>query len=369
MDAGKIKKIVSELPRPVLIAILVVFLIFFSTPLMITLLKPEKKKVTPPTPVAMVEKDQSGNKTAKSSEVSPTLLEAKMKEIELLKKQGKYFTGLEGKPEKKEPELPPPPSPPTRTYTPVVPHTVKAMKEKPQKKQEPAYIKLAREIYESTMEAKPALGSIVLVKEEKTGKQESESKISEVQPHQIDPRKILTVGEFYRATVETTVTSASPQAVVIAKLDEGLRNAKLLGRISGIINDENKLNVTFDKLVFNKKVYPVRAIAYSLDKTVGVASELKYNVLAKIFTTGLLAFGQSMTEAMREDEETTIETMWGTEVVQEKSDERLKEGILAGTSSAFGEAKSKTESYMGKKQDVKVILRKGTPIYVIFTKL
>ena len=391
MKIDKLKKVFSELPKPVLITIAFIFLLFLSTPLLITLIKPSERKVTPPTPPVrekvQEEKASQQVNSSLSTEIPSSLLEAKAREIELLKKEGKYFSGIEST-EKSSPEgsrkvstadssfevtdkLPPP----SFSHTPATPHTVtppKFEEEKEKEKEEPAYIKQARQIWEDVVNAKPAVGKLVSLTNKKSKNEEAkltESTKASSSQKVFDPRKVLLIGEFYKATIKTTVTSANPQAIVIAQLNEGLKNAKLLGKISGLIGDEYRLNVVFDKLIYEEKVYPISGIAYSLDKTVGVASELKYNVLAKIFTTGTLAFGQAMTEALREDEKTQISTLWGVEVVEKKAENRFREGVLAGTSAAFETAKNKMENYAAQKQDVKVILREGTPIYVIFTEL
>jgi len=379
VNLNKLKKIFSELPKPVLITIAFVFLLFLSTPLLITLIKPSEKKVIPPTPPVKKEvkeevqkkTNQTQTSSTPNAEVPSSLLEAKMKEVELLKKQGKYFSGIEPSTNENFEMTDKLPSP----YAPATPHSVTPLKSEGE---EPPYLKLAKQIWEDVTSAKPAVGKLVsLANKNKENESKSESEEANLarstktssSQKTFDPRKVLSVGEFYKATIKTTVTSASPQAVVIAQLNEGLRNAKLLGKISGLIGDEYRLNVVFDQLVYDKETYPINAIAYSLDKTVGVASELKYNVLAKIFTTGTLAFGQAMTEALREDEKTQISTLWGVEVVEKKAENRFREGVLAGTSATFETAQNKMENYAEQKQDVKVILREGTPIYVIFTEL
>lgn len=383
MFVEKIRKIVSELPKPALVAIALVILFFLSIPFIVTVLKPAPKKVTPPTPVAnnLEQAQQNGTST---SEHFPSLLEAKTKEVELLKKEGKYFSEIKtntnasstaATSSSSAPPLPPnlPSFQPATPNLPM-PTTEGKTEEKPQ---EPPHIAYARQIHDKIMNSQAMVGKVISFKKSQNQQEEKTSSLTNSHTNSLtnknnfdDPRKYLTVGKFYRATIQTTVTSANPDAPIIAILNEGLKGVKLLGRIVGVIEDENRLNVNFEKIVYNNEAYPVRGVAYSLDRTIGVASELQYNILSKILAVGGLAFAESMTQAMREDSETIVSSpQTGNVITQQKASNRLREGMYAGTSSAFGEAKNKVQDYMNRKKDVKIILRENTPILVMFTSL
>jgi hypothetical protein len=325
------------------------FFVLFFVPMIFVSGKKSKPPVAPPSKISLEKEKES---TTSAENMPPSLLEAKKKEKEILTMKGKYFEGI----------------PQVDVQEPVpVPNVPPELKEAPpepvMKETEPEYVKMARQIRDSILNRKVQLGELYAFTEKENEKKQVNSSMSKTK-NEMPP--VLIPGQFYKAVILNTMTSANPKALVIAELLEGLKGARLLGRIASVFEDDNKIDVLFERMVYKDKVYKVQASAFSMDKTQGVATKLQYNVLAKIFTTGVLAGAQSALDALREDETTEITTLWGSEVVQEKSENRFREGVLAGASSAFGEAKNAVSSYMNRKQDVKVILEKGTPIYVVF---
>lgn len=347
-------------PKPVLFALGFVFLLLFLIPFVFFASRKGKVVVVPPSSVSKERVEEQSENQTQPVRTIPSLQEAKQKEIELLKKQGKYFAEIES-------SSSPPSSPPS--YVPAAPNLPPAPPppsfSSEFQAQEPEFVKMAKEIKEAVLKKRVLVGKVYAL-QQKQSQGEQVSTTSETSFDGTLKHLPLVPGKFYKAVVDTTITSANPNSLLMAVLEEGLKGAKMFGKVRGVITDENKLDVYFNRLFYQGKMFKINAVAFSLDKTQGVVSKLQYNILAKIFSTGSLAGAQATMESLREDEEIVINTLWGTEVVQNKTENRFREGVLSGASAAFGEAKSKTEQYVRSKQDIKVILERGTPIYVVF---
>lgn len=170
----------------------------------------------------------------------------------------------------------------------------------------------------------------------------------------------------YLAKLLTTVSSLQQNQRVYAEIQEApLKGIKISGKAS-YTDATERINVIFDTLIYNNKKYPIKAYAYSIDKTAGIVSHVKYNTLAKIQSIGAAAFVEKMLDALREDETVTTQTLFSLQTETRKSPNRLREGLLAGGSAAFSEIKNALSQSYSKVPDKEIFAEKGTPIYVIF---
>ena len=385
----KLKSLFKEMPRPVLALFVVLVIIFVGLFVFFFMPGNKEKKAgfysklqSENQKTQFVSSNTSNNRTFDNIQVGSQIgtpeammKELKEKEKKVLTEKKSYFREVEGE-EKTDSKknvdlssLPPPPPPPS--YSGNVGGNLSNAPEAVNFK--PSYLKFSEEFQKTVLAGygRQPKGNILTYEREK--KENATIDKNQQNGGQVagqsggeDIAGIIVPGKFYKATLINSVTSATGgNALVLAELQD-LKGSILYGKIQGLIDETNRLDIVFNKLVYKGKTYSVNGIAFSLDKNQGVVSHLKYNVLRKIFTQGGLAFGESMMEALRKDETDTTTTFWGTQTTQKKSDNRFREGVLAGSSSAFGESKRIVQGYNQQLPDKVVIIEKGTPILVFF---
>ena len=394
----KLKNLFKEMPKPVLV--LFVLLVVMFVGLFVLFFMPGNKENKARffsnlqnsgqgVHLTSLRTNNTSENAKNGSEVGTPekmIKELQEKEKKFLIEKKKYFQEVkseekseeksEGKNERKSVDLtslPPPPPPPPSYAAEASKGEVPGAENVDLK---PPYLKYSEEFHKAVLSnyARQPRGNVLLYKKEKI--ENNETAVALGSKAVIEMSKTggsadianinIVPGKFYKAVIINSVTSASGgNSFVLAELQD-VKGAVLYGQIRGLIDETNRLDVVFDRLVYKGKTYSVKGIAFSLDRNQGIVSHVKYNVLKKIFLQGSLAFGESMTNALREDETETISSLWGYQTSQRKSPNRFKEGILAGSSSALGEAKRITQGYYQQIPDKTVILEKGTPILVFF---
>lgn len=317
----------------------------------------------------------------------PSAQEAEQKEKELLEKQKRYLGGVSI-----QKETPPPPpketlEPKTQKEQEIIDKKVKEVVDKTSQRSgqqqgysmstieppgQPQFTSLYASQQEQQLDEKAKLFQYFLTQGQlPVGKRQgSNTATAKAEPEKEESTNTLPQGiipgKLYMASLTNTISSIKQKQKVYAEIkDPPLRGAKLSGT-SDYAELNDRINVVFDTLIYEGKQYKVKATAYSLDKVEGVASHVKYHSLAKIQALGATAFTQAMLDALREDETTTTSTFWGTQTTTQKSQNRLREGLLAGGSAAFSEIKNVMSQSLSKYPDIEIIAEKGTPFYVVF---
>lgn len=172
--------------------------------------------------------------------------------------------------------------------------------------------------------------------------------------------------KFYRGKVVSTVTTATPDAPVVVELTEvPLKGSLVIGK--GKPNATmDRIDVQFDGLVIDGKKYQVKGSAYSVDMTYGVASSLIRHDIAQAEAAFITELGSIGLETMREDRTETSTSLFGQTQTQIKSENRLREGLLAGGAAAIGAAGKVITGTLARRPPVEIVLEKNTPVLVRF---
>lgn len=325
---------------------------------------------------------------SKKVEIPGFIQSALEKEKKVLEEKKKYFGEINPNPQNKDQNktsteqknletakqkreetnpgaLPPPPPPPASQFSypqgriPAYGNETQEIKEVDPK------LEKARAVYEKIYGKEAKAGSVFVKKSKEKG--ENNTSVNATDKNGSLSSFGLLPGKYYKARIETPITSEKPNAVVIAVLEEGLKGAKLFGKITGVFEGENKLDVVFSKMIYQNKEYNIQALSFDLSKAQGIASNVQYNILSKIFIQGGLGFSRAAMDALREDTKVQVMSPLGTvQVSENKTDNRFREAMLSGGSQAFSETQRIVSQYQNKIPDKVIILAKNTPFFVMF---
>lgn len=355
---AKIKEKLKKIPLPIILAS--VFMLFLLIVVVALIIPGEKAK----TQISAVKSEKTEkNQQVPDAPIFPSAKEAEEKEKEFLEQQKKFLGKVE-KPTDEQKKI-------NEEVKKVVEQNASAENYKMKPPEMPGQPSMETETQKIEQNAKQQLFQQFLAYMPATGKRistsDSKSGSTSTSNNQTTQElsNLINKEKFYRATLLTTVDNIKQSKVYAEITDPLLRGAKLIGKNSYSEMDD-RITITFDTMLYNGKTYKVKATAYSVDKIAGVVSHVKYNNIAKMQAVGATAFAQAMLDALRKDTTTTTSTLWGEQTSEQKSSNRLREGLLAGGSAAFEEIKNALTQSYSKVPDKIIIAEKGTPIYVAF---